>query len=375
MKNIMTKTALTTSLMLLSAGFASAQTTVSGNLALVYKAISNDQSTQKVNNFRQFGKESQINIANKGKLNNGMDYAAGFSIELDGNDTVAANATSTSQASNTLAGAFNENVYIDFIMGNTTLTLGADHIQNPDFTITNLTGAYDQDDVIKAIAGQTGQLYSAAKNSAYEAYGIGVFHNLPNNAGRLSFNYTPDRTAGVANGDTTPVNAVNVNTLYDAGESAYEIGYRGSAGIQGLNLAAFYNKSQSGGAIDDATGKMLAASYNFGQFTVAAEKAVVNATTGVETNSMSYGIAYAISKDTSIGYNYTVTDSNARIGSRTDAGSTTTTRDQDEKIYGLSVAHSLGPVSVALAYGKVDSLNGVNNNDGEAIVFRTNVNF
>jgi hypothetical protein len=48
---------------------------------------------------------------------------------------------------------------------------------------------------------------------------------------------------------------------------------------------------------------------------------------------------------------------------------------QDEKIHGLSVAHSLGPVSVALAYGKVDSLNGVTNNDGEAIVFRTNVNF
>jgi hypothetical protein len=90
---------------------------------------------------------------------------------------------------------------------------------------------------------------------------------------------------------------------------------------------------------------------------------------------MSYGVAYAISKDTSIGYNMTTTKSNAKIGTITDAGSTTTTRDQDEKIHGLSVAHSLGPVSVALAYGKVDSLNGVNNNDGEAIVFRTNVNF
>ena len=370
----MTKTALTTSLMLLSAGIASAQTTVSGNLALTYKAISNDASTQKVNNFRQFGKESQINLANKGKLNNGMDYAAGFSIELDGNDTMQANAAAA-QSSNSLAGAFNENVYIDFIMGNTTISLGADHMQNPDFTITNLTGAFDQDDVIAGIAGQTSQLYSAAKNSAYQAYGIGVFHNLPNNAGRVSFNYTPDRTTGSANGDTNGVNATNVNTLYDVGESAYEIGYRGSAGIQGLTLAAFYNKADSGGAVDNTTGKMLAASYNFGQFTVAAEKANVQANTGVETKSMSYGIAYAISKDTSIGYNYTVTDSNARIGSRTDAGSTTTTRDQDEKIQGLSVAHSLGPVSVALAYGKVDSLNGVTNNDGEAIVFRTNVNF
>jgi hypothetical protein len=117
---------------------------------------------------------------------------------------------------------------------------------------------------------------------------------------------------------------------------------------------------------------MLAASYNFGQFTVAAERAEVQANTGIETKSMSYGIAYAISKDTSIGYNLTTTDSNARLG---DNASSTATRDQDEKIHGLSVAHSLGPVSVALAYGKVDSLNGVANNDGEAIVFRTNVNF
>jgi hypothetical protein len=370
MKNIMTKTALTTSLMLLSAGFASAQTTVSGNLALVYKAISNEATSDKGTNFRQFGKESQINIANKGKLNNGMDYAAGFSIELDGNDTMRQNATETGTR-NTFAGAFNENVYIDFIMGDTTVTLGADHIQNPDFTITNLTGAYDQDDVIKAIAGQTGQLYNASKNSAYEAYGIGAFHNLPNNIGRISVNYTPDRTAGSANGDTTPVNATNVQSLYDSGESAIEFGYRGTAGVKGLNLAAFYNKSDSGGRPEDITGKMVAASYNFGAITVAAERAIAKGDTGIETKSNSFGIGYAISPTTSIGYNLTKTESNERAGAR----ESTTDRNQDEKIHGLSVAHSLGPVSVALAYGKVDSLNGVANDDGEALVFRTNVNF
>lgn len=370
MKNIMTKTALTTSLVLLSAGFASAQTTVSGNLALVIKGISNDATADKGTNFRQFGKESQINIANKGKLNNGMDYAAGFSFELDGNDTATANATQTS-TSNSLAGAFNENVYIDFIMGNTTLSIGADHMQNPDFTITNLTGAYDQDDVVKAIAGQTGQLYSAAKNSAYEAYGVGVFHNLPNNAGRISVNYTPDRTAGLANGDTTPVNATNVQTIYDTGESAIEFGYRGSAGVKGLNLAAFYNTADSGGAPEKTQGKMVAASYNFGAITVAAERAIAQANTGIETKSNSFGIGYALSPNTSVGYNLTKTESNERAGERGSA----TNRNQDEKIHGLSVAHSLGPVSVALAYGKVDSLNGQNNKDGEALVFRTNVNF
>ena len=70
-------------------------------------------------------------------------------------------------------------------------------------------------------------------------------------------------------------------------------------------------------------------------------------------------------------YNLTKTESNERAGFR----ESSTDRAADEKIHGLSVAHSLGPVSVALAYGKVDSLRGVANADGEALVFRTNVNF
>jgi len=98
MKNMLTKTALVSSLALMTAGVASAQTTVTGNLDLTYKAISSDVAgaAAKTNSMRTFGKESQINISNKGSLNNGMSYAAGFSIELDGSDTAVSNATNTS---------------------------------------------------------------------------------------------------------------------------------------------------------------------------------------------------------------------------------------------------------------------------------------
>ena len=57
---------------LLITGNAFAQTTITGNLDLSYKAISN--SNAKANSVRGLGKESQINVTNKGKLNNGMDY-------------------------------------------------------------------------------------------------------------------------------------------------------------------------------------------------------------------------------------------------------------------------------------------------------------
>jgi len=72
-------TALTSSLIALGASSAIAQTTISGNLDLSYQAVSADTATVTGNSYRGFGKESQINLANKGKLSNGIDYAAGFS--------------------------------------------------------------------------------------------------------------------------------------------------------------------------------------------------------------------------------------------------------------------------------------------------------
>jgi hypothetical protein len=128
MKNMLTRTALVGSALLLSTTLANAQTTVSGNLAINFKGITSDQAGAR-SDYQFFGKEAQINIANKGKLSNGMEYAAGFSLEFDGAD---ANKT-TEYNSALLQGATNENTYIDFIAGNTTVTFGADHIQNPDF--------------------------------------------------------------------------------------------------------------------------------------------------------------------------------------------------------------------------------------------------
>jgi hypothetical protein len=156
MNKMLTRTALVSSLVLAGASYSNAQTTVSGNLNMTYKAIKSDQTGKQ--QYRGFGKESQINLTNKGKLNNGMDYVAGFSIELDGSDTMQANANASTQASNTLAGALNENVYIDFISGNTTFTFGADHIQNPDFAVSNLVGVADIDDLLNGIASTKGSV-------------------------------------------------------------------------------------------------------------------------------------------------------------------------------------------------------------------------
>ena len=108
--------------------YGQSTTTVGGDLALTYSAIRKTggtitNSTAGVNSTRGFGRESQLNISNRGKLSNGMDYAAGFSLEFDGTGTASTqNATEAPSISN-------ENVYFDLIAGNTTLTAGVDHIQ------------------------------------------------------------------------------------------------------------------------------------------------------------------------------------------------------------------------------------------------------
>ena len=97
--------------LLLTTALSNAQTTVGGNMRVGLKAVSSDLGAGLGSNSRMV-KETQINIANKGKLNvGGLEYAAGFSIELDGSD-LNQPAAATASA---FGKAHYENNYIDII--------------------------------------------------------------------------------------------------------------------------------------------------------------------------------------------------------------------------------------------------------------------
>jgi len=360
MKNMLTRTALVGSALLLSATLANAQTTVSGNLAINYKGVSSDKSDAVRKGYQFFGKEAQINIANKGKLSNGMEYAAGFSLELDGSD---ANTTNTAL----IQGATNENTYIDFIAGNTTVTFGADHIQNPDNSMANLVGIIDMDDAVSGVQGALADAVTSfvtTANSAYQAYGVGVIQTIPN-IGKISVNYTPDRTNGLANGDTLGVNTTNNKaTQYDIGNSAYEIGFVGDLGVKGLQVQTFMNRSDSGIAgFADLKGEMYGARYNFGQITVAAQRGVTKsaAAAPVKLESDSIAAAYAVTPALSVGLSYGKTEK--------------TLATADEKIKQLSVGYNLGPVTVGASYAQVDNLGNTLGVDGDSIVVQASTRF
>lgn len=376
MKNkLLTTTAIAS--LLMASGYASAQTTVTGNLNLNYRANSS-KGDGGLASMRSIGKETQINIQNKGKTNiAGLEYAAGFSLEHDGNER-----STTSQH---LAGMFNENVYLDFIMGNTTLTFGADHIQNPDAEITSIAAMYNADHVSTSIRGTPIAVSHA--NSNYTSYGVGVMQTFPG-IGRLSFNYTPVTNGGSANADTG-TSTLDQIIGFDRGESAvgsaYEVGFIGDFGVKGLQARIFRAKVQAPNNFAssnnlfgrDLDGYKYGLSYTVGNITAAVSKSHQEAMqTTLATNTFdefdtkSFGIGYAVSKDVSLGYNLTKTERNRITGS-----AATSTKSAEEKLQMLSLSYSLGPIATALQVARADNLGGTAGVDQDSVLLSFTTRF
>jgi hypothetical protein len=340
MKNKLLTTTAISAAMLMGVASANAQTTVKGQVHLTYKALSNENTTGAntgSGSFRGFGKETQLDIATAGKLSNGMNYAAGFALEFDGTDGTAGVATT---------GTHNENVFIDFISGNTTITIGADHVQNPDFTYTNLVGLRADPENMFAgsssaatgASSPTASIYPGAGTTRYESYGAGIIQNL--GIAKASYYYVPGGSATDENGGGTTFQAA-----VDTGESGHEFMIRGDFGVKGLDATLFYSVlDNEGQSSQDTVGRMIGAKYNIGKVSVAGE---IKRNTGTSQTTTGRGLAlgYAVDKDLSVSIGQQL----AKIGG---------VGQQEEKIRFLQVGYSLGPVTTGLSYGKGTNVGG-----------------
>ena len=360
MKKLLLTTAIAGSALL--AGNAIAQTTVSGQLDLGYKAITSDRAADGISSMRGFAKEWQLNIQNKGKLNNGMDYAAGFSLEHDGAQT----------GSNGL----DENIFIDFISGNTTFTVGTDHIQNSDRTTANFVGLIAED-ITNSAGGSLGTdvFLAAVGADPVQSYGFGITQTIPGMAA-ISAWYTPTGAVAPSAGNASYVG--NDDSAYeDTNESAYEIGITGSFGVKGLNAHAFMNKKDRadvGAATDsDIKGYNYGLNYNFGQVTVGynykktqnqkAAAAAASATTG-DIKQNEYGIAYAVSPTLTVGANYTKAEADATSATKADA-----------KSKSVAVGYNLGPVALTAQAARLENFNGQSGYDADVLYLRASTKF
>ena len=357
---------LTTAIASVLTTAAIAQTTVTGELRISYKDVSAPKALTAVaggtpDTSYGFGAEQQINIQTKGKLNlGGLDYAAGFSMENDGEQT------------GTL---FNENVYMDFTNASsgTTVSFGRDHIQrsDTDFSATNLVAFTPNElsQTTNSTAGGT-RFKQNIGPAASQAYGAALVQKTP--VGTFSYNYVPNNAAPAATATivdgTTPTNAnvvgvasseaVNPNTT-----AAYEYGFVGDLGVKGLQAHYFKSANNdfalvwANGAVK-AEAKNYGVKYNFGDFTVGANKKIHNseAATLTETTETAMAAAYAVNKDLTIGViKAKAENSNSAV---------------DHTVKGINLGYALGPVNLAIGYAKNTDALGVSGADNDVFMAR-----
>ena len=345
---------------LLVSGSAIAQTTISGELRINLKATEATAPAAVTNSKRGFGNEQQINFATKGKLNvGGLDYAAGFSIENDGNQA------------NTL---FNENTYIDITNASsgTTLSIGLDHIQRSDSDRSAAVLVGFTPNELSTDGHALSRFRQNLGPAVSQGMGVAILQTVPN-IGTLSYNYVPttvNQTAAATT--TTTLGSGPSENLQEADqESGYEYGFTGGLGVKGLNTYYFKSAAKKEvGATTKAEAKSWGANYNFGQFTVGyADKThnlgtssptATNVTTAAmavgEHKEKHYGAAYAVNKEMTVGLLY----AKAEV-----AGSTV-----ESKLKGINIGYNLGPVNATVGYAKTAEVNGIAGNDVEVGMIR-----
>ena len=347
MKNIMNKSVLVGSALLLSTALVSAQTTVSGNVDIGYKALKTNNT--KAQSYGVITKETQINLQTKGAAASGWNYAAGFSIENDGTDTGA-------------IGTHTENTYIDLINGGTTISLSADHLPNGNYSITNIVGGVaDIDDIAGGIAGQAPVML--AGHGASAAFGLGLIQDF--GVAKASFFYAPSASNNPADNDGKTTLSTGTGAL----NSFKEVTVRGNFGVKALDAGLVYNWSESdetvAGASNDITNYLVSLKYTFANgFALAGELSENETKAGLNTKTKAIGIGYAVNKDVTIGYQMAKTD-------------VSTAATPTEKIQGINIGYNLGPVALTAVLVDADDVGAtiVSGRDGRAAHIGASVKF
>jgi hypothetical protein len=350
---------------------AIAQTTVGGNMTVGLKATEEKGISGAATTASKRGMliETQLNVASKGALNNGMNYAAGFSLEFDANDVASTTATKS---------IANENVYIDLISGNTTLSAGIDHMNDFDRSMIPVVG-----EIGKGTGSQggttavTNMLADPLNTSA--AAGVAVRQAFPG-VGQITLAYTPTMTcnatdaAGCGGADTTVVEG-NEGSAYSA---LLEIS---NVGIKGLALEAGYTEQQkkigsTSSPNKDATfvtaglrytNGPITAGYNRKEFAFGGAAATApNTVSGgynlnEERTQNDYGIAYTVG-NISYGAIYQVTSSNIST-------------ELDEKYKAIGIGYNLGPVAAKANFAKHENLGGLAGTDADIVTLKLSTNF
>ena len=346
-KTLLLTTALIGNLLILEP--VQAQTTITGELKMAYKSIEGLSSGARSDSG--FTSERQINITSKGKLNNGLDYAAGFSLEQDGNED---------GGSSNKAIDGGEGNYFNIISGNTTVTVGMDHILNGDYAIVPRAGAPMNEEIgnlggstVRTSGAQVGLQYAQSLGDNNEEMGIGIIQTIPS-FGRLAVNYVPR--------SDDKANAADTGIPVGTSKSAYSLFFVGDLGVKGLQVAVEQaGTDKNGTEVSDEKVRAFGASYTMGDFSFGAERQKFTDVSDAETKTTEFGLTYKINNNASAGVGTIKTESTTAAGASV---------ANDEKIKYLQIGYNLGGISTQLSVIDIENVGHVAVADSKAYVLK-----
>ncbi|CAO6130124.1 Porin domain, Gram-negative type [Candidatus Pelagibacterales bacterium] len=357
MKKLLLSTALTGALLTTS---AIAQTTVTGNMTVGLRSTAETGAAGATSTASKRGMlaETQLNVQNKGKLNNGMDYAAGFALEFDANETTS----STGAHARSIA---NENTFIDLISGGTTLSFSIDHMNDFDRSMASRVGEHGGGTGAAGGATTASGILVDPINTA-TAYGVNVRQAFPG-LGQITLGYNPTATcsstdaAGCGGSDTAVVEGnegsaysalLEFNNLGIKGLSA-EIGYVEQQKKIGSTTSPSRDAQFTTAGINYVTGP-ISIGYNRKEFE--------DGKATLETKKQNdFGVAYTVG-NISYGAYYQKVDSNLST-------------KVDETYKAIAVGYNLGPVAAMVNLGKHSDLNGSSGTDMDSVTLKLRTSF
>lgn len=336
MKKLLLSSALAISVLCTGASFA--ETKVDGSLETTINTKTTKASGSADNSGpTNIGHEAVLKVSTSKDLSNGLKLSAGFALD-----------SSVDAASSGKSDGF-QNQFVTLTAGKTSFSIGhdvsgvEDNVSHEDFT------PHVAQDFHSVSTGSvlTGVTQAHGKNGIY----------LKHTTDMLTFEgvYSPTQAAD---------NYTAASTNTEVGGSAYGLAVKGNLGVEGLTIGYGISEvtaDQSSG-VKKAEGKAYGIKYATAGFTVGyGTNENTAATTGVKTDSTSYGVSYQVNDQISVAVNM----GKAEVSNVT----------RDEKLRSFEVGYDFGGMGITAGYYQVEDLAGSSGADAEVLEIRTVTKF
>ena len=337
--NMKNKLLLTTAIAGLMAvgGVAQAETKVSGNLEQTFRAISDDANAG-ADSSSGLGAEYNIGLSSSAELDNGLTAKFGFNLEANG-------------------GAAGADVHY-LTIGNDTMSVSIARDNGNNLSATGIP--HISDTISTVVDGAYHNLGVAASDGHNDEH---IRADINAMGGTLTLRYVP--TDGNGGNPSGPAPGTLGQITSETKNSAYDLIYRGSLGVEGLSVVAGQHKVDGTGTAQDVVLNKYSVAYNFGQFAAGvemqkSETAGTGATLKDEHDSKSASITFAVNDKLSLGV----------VRAETEFTNEGVKDPQDEKTTMIGIGYSLGGVAIDVNYAMTDNWNN-GNTDRDTLQIRT----